>query len=206
MSSPSSDRPSTAGMPRGHGAVSVRAMHPDEADQVGELTLASYDAHGSIEGPYRSYLADPRRRTGCTELLVAEVDGQIAGTVTFVLPDDAEGEGRPIPDGDCAFRVLAVAPGFEGHGIGRTLVTACLDRARSRGCRRVVITSMSWMPRAHALYTEMGFDRRPDLDVRFPGGDGVAFTYDLTPDAADHFPPPGTRAARAPWFEAVWDR
>lgn len=174
---------------------------------MGALTLAAYDAYGSISGSYRAALADPSRRArGATAVLVAELVGEVVGTITEVRPGDAEWEGRPTPEGDCGFRVLAVDPTVEASGVGRRLVTTCLDRARAEGCRRAVITSMDWMTRAHRLYTGLGFVRRADLDVRFPGGDGYVFSLDLTPDAPAHFPPPGTVPQRPPWFEDVWQR
>ena len=180
-------------------------MQRSEAAHVGALTLAAYDAHGLMQGGYRSYLGDPLQRIdGCTALLVAEVAGDIVGTVTLVRPGDEQWEGRPDADGDCGFRVLAVAPHAEGHGVGRRLAEACLDRYRELGCRRVSIMSMEWMGRAHGLYRRLGFVRRPDLDVRFPSGQGVAFTCDLAPDAAEHFAPPGPPPARPPWYEDAW--
>ena len=201
----SSDVAPAASSPTDTAEVIVRPMAAHEAAEVGAITLASYDAYGSMQGSYRDFLADPLLRTeGCTALLVAEVDGRIAGTVTYVLPGDAEWEGRPVDDGDCGFRVLAVAPGVEGRGVGRALVQACLDRSRARGCRRVLITSMAWMSRAHRLYEGLGFVRRPDLAVRFPGGDGVAFTCELVPDADEHFPPPGPVPAEPPWYADAW--
>lgn len=185
--------------------VLIREMKPHEAAEVGALTLASYDAYGRMVGEYRDFLGDPLGRlTACTALLVAELNGRIVGTVTYVLPGDGAWEGRPVDDGDCGFRVLAVLPGVEGHGVGRRLVEDCLARSRQRGCRRAIITSMGWMTRAHRLYEGLGFVRRPDLDVRFPGGDGVVFTCDLVPDAADHFPAPGPVPAELPWFEDAW--
>jgi ribosomal protein S18 acetylase RimI-like enzyme len=191
---------------RGPGAVHVRGLRTDDAEVVGALTLAAYDAYGRMEGDYRRQLRDPlRRRAGASGLLVAEVDGELAGTVTYVVPGDAEWEGRPTPDADCGFRVLAVDPEHEGRGVGRALVQACLQRAREDGRHRMVITSMAWMSRAHALYRSFGFVRRPDLDVRFPSGDGYAFALDLTDDAAERFPPPGPVPASPPWFEDDWD-
>ena len=182
-------------------------MRPAESARVGALTLAAYDRYGTISGPYRQQLADPAgRAAGCAALLVAEVDGEVVGTVTDVRPGDAQWEGRPVPEGDCGFRVLAVDPRVEARGVGRALVTACLDRARAEGRHRAVIISMAWMTRAHRLYQQLGFVRRPDLDVRFPGGEGWVFTCDLTADAPSHFPPPGPVPDQPPWFEDVWQR
>jgi GNAT superfamily N-acetyltransferase len=203
---PRSDGPATdlATRSSGPAAVRIRAMRPHEAARVAELTLAGYDAYGRMQGDYRRYLADPARRSTGGELLVAELDGAVVGTVTFVRPGDAEWEGRREPDGDSGFRVLAVSPEAEGRGVGRALVLACLERARELGSRRMVIVSMAWMDRAHRLYLGLGFRRRPDLDVRFPGGDGVVFDLDLRPDAGEHFAPPGPVPDEPPWYEDAW--
>lgn len=183
----------------------VRPMRPDEADAVGALTLQAYDAHGSLTGPYRERLADPGQRLeGASAVLVAELDGRLAGTVTFVLPGDREWEHRREPAGDAGFRILAVAPWAEGRGVGRALVEACLERARRAGAHRMVITSMAWMGRAHRLYEARGFVYRPDLDVRFPSGLGHTYVLDLQPDAAVRFAPPGPPPPEPPWFEDVW--
>jgi GNAT superfamily N-acetyltransferase len=187
--------------------VHIRPMRPDDAPVVGALTLAAYDAYGTIGGPYREFLADPSRRLdGATEVYVAELDGEVVGTVTYVVPGDREWEGRPEPEGDAAFRVLAVRPDVEGRGVARRLVETCVERARAEGRHRLAITSMAWMDRAHRLYERLGFDPRPDLAVRFPSGDGVAFTKDLTAEAARRFPPAGPVPDELPWFEDVWAR
>jgi GNAT superfamily N-acetyltransferase len=196
---PSPD-PSPPGAP-----IRIREMRPDEAPRVGQLTLAGYDAYGRIDGPYRQDLADPlRRRDGCTALLVAELDGEVVGTVAFVLPGDEQWEGRAEPEGDAGFRVLAVDPAVEGRGVGRALVGACVAAARDHGCRRLVIVTMAWMDRAQRMYAQLGFRRRPDLDVTFPSGVGYVLTYDLVDDADRHFPPPGPVPATPPWFTDVW--
>lgn len=182
--------------------VRIRPMRPDDAAQVGALTLAAYDRYGTIEGPYRDFLGDPLRRLeGCTAVLVAEID-RIVGTVSYVEPGDAEWEDRAEPAGDAGFRVLAVDPAYEGLGIGSALVDACIARARSAGAHRLLIISMEWMHRAHELYVgRYGFERRPDLDVRFPSGVGVILSLDLTPDAPHRFPRPGPVPDEPPWYE-----
>ena len=187
--------------------LTIRNYRPEDAEAVGRLTLSAYDNYGTIGGQYRDYLGDPDRRVEeCTALLVAELDGEVVGTVTFVVPGDGAWEGPEPAPGDASFRVLAVAPNTEGRGAGRALVARCIELARELGCRRIVIISMVWMSRAHGLYHSLGFTRRPDLDARFPGGDGVMFQFDVTDDASDHFPPPGPVPDEIPWFEDVWAR
>ncbi|HEX9259782.1 MAG TPA: GNAT family N-acetyltransferase, partial [Acidimicrobiales bacterium] len=87
----------------------------------------------------------------------------IVGCVTYVHgPDHPHAE---FTDVDAAgFRMLAVDPAAQGAGIGRALVEWCVDEARSSGRRRLLIHSGAWMTRAHALYSSMGFVRRPDMD------------------------------------------
>ncbi len=190
-----------------HTGLRIREFRPQDAEAVGQLTLAAYDAYGTIGGEYRAYLADPRRRVGaCAALLVAELDGKVVGTVTFVVPGDEAWEGPKPPPGDASFRVLAVAPEAEGSGAGRALVTRCLEVARELGRHRIFIVSMAWMTRAHALYEKLGFERRPDLDVRFPAGDGYMYQYDLTEQASARFPEPGPVPDAIPWFEDAWAR
>lgn len=179
-------------------------MRPDEAEVVGSLTLAAYDAAGErIEGDYRHCLADPLTRQGRATALLVAVDGdQVVGTVTFVTAGDPAFE-HSLRQADCGFRMLATAPAAWGRGVGGALVDACIDRARAQGCRRMMIFSMAWMDRAHRLYERRGFVRRPDLDVRFPSGVGYVFALDLVADAGRCFDPPGPVPARAPWFEDV---
>lgn len=186
--------------------VLVRDARPADLPRIAAITLASYDAYGTITGPYRQALADPGRRIdGSSGLWVAELRGAVVGTVTYVRPGDAEWEGRAIPEGDAGFRVLAVAPEAEGAGVGRALVEACIRQSADDGAHRIVIVSMDWMHRAHGLYRGLGFVRRPDLDVRFPGGGGFVFTLDLTAEAPTRFPTPGPIPAEAPWYADVWE-
>ncbi|MDX1658213.1 MAG: GNAT family N-acetyltransferase [Nitriliruptorales bacterium] len=186
-------------------SVRVREIRPEEHDRVGELLLAAYDDVGPFSQEYRSFLRQPSCWVeDTTATYVAEVDGEVAGCVAFVLPGDREFESTDPPLGDCGFRFLAVAPEAQGSGAGTALVERCLDAARSRGCRRMMIHSMFFMRSAHRLYERFGFVRRPDLDVTFPSGTGYAFTLDLSEDASEHFPEPGPVPDEPPWFEDVW--
>ncbi len=186
--------------------MKIRTIRPDDHDRVGALTVDAYDAVGPFDAPYRRFLRDPGQWvSGATSVFVAaDIDDIPIGSVAFVLPGDREFEGTTPPAGDAGFRFLAVDVRAQGSGAGAALVARCVDAAREHGCRRLAIHSMSFMTRAHELYLRRGFVRRPDLDVTFPSGIGIAFTLDLTDDAADAFPAPGPVITPPPWFGDAW--
>ncbi len=181
--------------------VRVRVARPDEYDAIGALTLRSYDQITSFSEEYRTQLGDAHGRAETQALLLVGLLGpDIAGAMALSLGHTEMFEHRFGIDGDCNFRMLAVDPAFEGRGVGRALAQDAIARSRAMGCRRMVITSMDQMTRAHRLYDNLGFFRRPDLDVRYPSGVGHAFNLDLVPDAADHFPAPGPAPAEPRWY------
>ncbi len=181
--------------------IVVREARTDELDAIGELTLRSYDTVTAFSAEYRAELGNAHLRasTGAI-ILVGLLGDRVAGSMALSLGPTEMFEHRHGIDGDANFRMLAVHPELEGHGVGRALVQHAIERARDRGLRRMVITSMELMHRAHLLYEQFGFTRRPDLDVRYPSGIGHCFTLDLSADAADHFPPPGPTPAEPRWY------
>lgn len=182
--------------------VTVRPARPEDSQAAGRLTVAAYDAVGRMTEEYRKQLGDVAGRVADGAEVLVAVDGdRVLGAVTYV---DGGPHLEGAAAGDCAFRMLAVDPDAQGRGVGEALVVACLDLARSRGRRRVAIYSMAFMVGAHRLYGRLGFVRRPDRDVVFPSGLGLAFCLDLAADAADHFPAPGPVPAEPPWFEDLW--
>jgi ribosomal protein S18 acetylase RimI-like enzyme len=86
------------------------------------------------------------------EVIVAEVDGRIAGYVHI-------GESTPLESNRHVLHVhgLAVAPEDQGAGVGRRLMSAAIDQARRRGARRLTLRVFGVNERAQALYAALGF-------------------------------------------------
>jgi carbonic anhydrase len=62
---------------------------------------------------------------------------------------------------------MYLAPGERGAGLGRQLLRACLDVARARGARSVVLDTIDAMKAAISLYERHGFVR-DDAQIRAP--------------------------------------
>jgi GNAT superfamily N-acetyltransferase len=148
--------------------------------------LRTYEAlEGSyLDDSYRAELRDLATRVAVAEVTVAVADdGRYLGCVTYA------GEvGNPyheFADPDAAtFRMLAVDPAVEGHGVGRALLEWCIERAREQKKARLLIYTGTVMNRAHAIYERRGFVRRPDLDWR-PEPHLLLLAYGLELEAAD---------------------
>ena len=86
--------------------------------------------------------------------VVAEIDGEVVG---FMLGDVRAGDfGIEEPTG--WIEVLGVDPGHAGHGIGRALGEAILERYRARGVRRVRTMVEQSMPDVESFFRKLGFE------------------------------------------------
>lgn len=140
------------------------------AVQADDAVLADITARAYLDGghllddtdPYLADLRDVAVRREQADVLVAEIDGGVVGSVTVAGPDSLLAEyGR---DGEQEIRMLSVDPSAGGRGVGSALLQAALDRARAAGADRSVLHTLESMKAAHQLYERAGFVREPDLD------------------------------------------
>ena len=159
--------------------VVVRRAVPADLAAAGEVTVAAYAEF--TQGPDDHYIAllrDAARRDREAELLVAERDGEVLGTVTIALPGSPWREIAAEDEGE--FRMLAVSPAARRQGIGEALTRLVMDRFRSLGFRAVVLSSLAEMTAAHRVYERAGFVRVPDRDWSpVPGVDLIAYRLEL---------------------------
>lgn len=173
--------------PNGHAdaqhapGVLVRPAAEDELDAIGDLTVEAYQADGLLTGDegYVPVLRDARGRAEMADLMVAvdAADGSLLGTVTFCMSGNAYAEISR--HGEAEFRMLAVSPLARGRGVGEALVRACVARARTLDCDRMVLSTLPTMDAAHRLYTKLGFARAPERDWGVENVRLIAYTLNL---------------------------
>jgi GNAT superfamily N-acetyltransferase len=142
--------------------VVVRDARPEELEPVGELTVAAYE--GLVTDGYREVLRDVPLRAAEATVLVGELDGTIAGTVTLVPPTAAERWRNSDEPGVGTIRMMGVAPQFRGHGVGSALVAACVERGRAAGWRQLALVTTAEMRSALPIYLAAGFARDSSID------------------------------------------
>jgi GNAT superfamily N-acetyltransferase len=142
--------------------VVIRELRPEELAEVGDLTVSAYQ--GLVTDGYSEVLRDVALRAGEASVLVGELDGTIAGTVTLVPPSASE-RWRETDEADTgSIRMMGVAPQHRGHGVGSALVAACIARSRDAGWRQLALVTTADMRSALPIYLAAGFVRDTSLD------------------------------------------
>jgi ribosomal protein S18 acetylase RimI-like enzyme len=160
----------------------IRNAHSEELDQVALLLKEAYTEYERFmpREIFQSYLEDimdVRSRLPQSELLVAELDGRLAGTVTLYLHSS---ESRVWPEGWASVRLLGVLPAYRHQGIGRALMDECIRRSKKEGIRILGLHTTEAMATAKKMYERMGFARVPEFDFHpRPGVVVMAYRLDI---------------------------
>jgi GNAT superfamily N-acetyltransferase len=165
-------------------SILIRDARLDELDKISLLLKEAYQQYESMlpADAWSYYLEDimnVRSRLDESQLIVAEVNKQLAGTVTLYLNAHRSGEGG-WPRGWAGVRLLAVHPSYRNRGIGRSLMEECLRRCRKAGVATVGLHTTEMMDVARRMYERMGFVRVPKFDFHpRPGVVVMAYRFDL---------------------------
>jgi ribosomal protein S18 acetylase RimI-like enzyme len=163
-------------------AVKIRDARPEEAGRVALLLRAAYQQYQKFMPPdaWQFYLADimdVRGRLTEGDVMVAEKDERLVGTVTLYAKPSTSGEAE-WPEGWCGVRLLGVDPQYRGMGIARALMDECLAKCRKHGHKAVGLHTAEIMDIAKGMYERMGFKRVPEFDFH-PRPDVVIMAYKL---------------------------
>ena len=141
--------------------IDVRAAVPDEADAIADINVRSWRQtyRGIIPDAYLAALdqtaiatrvRDATLRQSATILVAGRPDVCGFSWLSRSRDDDATGETAEIV-------AIYVDPDFERRGIGRALVLASCDAARSQGFTHVSLWVVEQNVRARAFYDALGF-------------------------------------------------
>lgn len=103
-------------------------------------------------------------------IFFCRVDGQIVGTVALQKMDDHSFE----------LAKMAVTPAFQGKGLSKLLMEACIAFAREKQCRKLVLQSNRRLETALALYRRFGFVEVPIAATEYARAD-IQMELDLPP-------------------------
>ncbi|MFZ4721054.1 MAG: GNAT family N-acetyltransferase [Ilumatobacteraceae bacterium] len=99
-------------------------------------------------------------RGDASDVLIARVDGRIAGTLTLVTFRIPTGVRAWIED-------VVVDDAARGHGVGDALNRFALDLAEQKGAKTVDLTSRPSREAANRLYQRIGFEPRETNVYRY---------------------------------------
>lgn len=152
----------------------VRNASPQEFEGIGKLMVAVYSQlegfpKESEQPLYYKMLANIGELTTKpgTELLVAVSPvGKIVGAVVYFNDMKYYGSGGTATNEQnaCGFRLLAVDFSARGQGIGKLLTQVCIQKAKDKKAKQMIIHSTRAMQTAWKMYEKMGFVRSEDLD------------------------------------------
>ena len=144
--------------------MTIRAARPADFEALVELDLSSAVHHAGLEPdsyrvPERTAIADFLRRRLADpdrEVLVAEADGAVVGTVDVTLAEDPDPGSiiRPVPTVDIGISVLE---GWRDRGVGHALMAAAEASAVARGARRIILDMSAANVGALRFYRSLGY-------------------------------------------------
>ncbi|MDQ2930538.1 MAG: bifunctional helix-turn-helix transcriptional regulator/GNAT family N-acetyltransferase [Gemmatimonadota bacterium] len=129
-------------------------------ERHGELYADEYGWGNHFEALVVQIVADFAREhdPARERFWIALADGERVGSVLLVR--ESESVAR--------MRLLLVEPSARGLGVGKTLVRACLDFARSAGYAKVTLWTNAVLHAARAIYIANGFDLvREEMHTHF---------------------------------------
>jgi GNAT superfamily N-acetyltransferase len=139
--------------------VLIRSARPDDVPAL--LPLFEQWGHAQSREAVAAVLAEWDRTTRA-EILVCEVDGDVAGMVAV-----SAGPSFGRPGRYAHLSGLVVSPSHRREGIGGALLDAVEEWARDWGCDYLELTSSRSRTAAHVFYPARGFEETSGHHARY---------------------------------------
>lgn len=171
----------TTAIPSHAGALIIRTAVPADYPHIARITVESYLAAGHFEDAnheYMQFMQQVAARHAQTEILVAERDGVVIGSVTMSRMGSDYAD--IALEGELEFRMLVVDPKVQRSGAGRALVRAIIARAREiDDVHTISLTTGGTWAAARALYEREGFVHTTERDWYVPGTQILLVVYTM---------------------------
>jgi GNAT superfamily N-acetyltransferase len=148
----------------------IREARPEDDFAIGELLVEAYVTQYAKKMPEVVYtderkraLRDVANKRAVAKVFVAEVDGEVAGTVSL-FPPGAPGSEAWTPN-TADLRHLATAVRYHGTGLARPLLDTAENLARQWGVDAVGLHVRRGVKGVAELYQRRGYVRTPEGDL-----------------------------------------
>ena len=133
--------------------IQVREARPEDERALAKLDRATWTTLTSpAPKPAEPDARFFNEKVDIRNVLVAELDGEVAGYVKFDHPYPLEASKHVLHVSG-----LAVDPAFQRRGAGLALLDAVEVEARSRGLRRITLRVLAHNKAAVKLYEKAGY-------------------------------------------------
>lgn len=133
------------------GGIAIRPAVPTDFPEIADLLNTAYWHIGSNLGETE---ATTQERSEDALIVVLEFRGSVAGTLTIAPAGSYY--GRMAGPGQMEVSRLAVAPFYQGHGLGSLMLRSVADTCRQQGIIAFVGASLDTMTAAHRMYETAG--------------------------------------------------
>ncbi|WP_338872381.1 GNAT family N-acetyltransferase [Myxococcus stipitatus] len=166
------------------GQVVVREARPEDDEVVGELLVEAFISQYAKKFPELVYTEERKRelrdvaaRRKVATVMVAELNGEVVGTVAL-FPPGAPGSEAWLPNA-ADLRGLATSVKMHGKGLGRPLLDAAENLARSWGVEAICLHVRLGVEGVARMYMNRGYLREPAGDMVLPSVSLEAYVMPL---------------------------
>lgn len=150
-------------MSGGEANVTICGFREEHAEAFAALNYAWIERYFAIEDEDRKVLENPQGYVLAPggEIFFALAGAEAVGTVAMV----------PVAADVFELAKMAVTPAYQGRGVSRLLMRRCIDFARERNAREILLVTNDSLAPALGLYLSTGFVAAERLtDARYARG------------------------------------